>query len=768
MTDTLFNPELIGSNPKWWTGIIVSDQVWKENQKSEKWNDIDSLSGWGARYKVRIVGKHSNSKNKLKDNQLELCEVLYPVTAGSGHAASYQSPNLRQGSVVFGIYKDDEGNEPLIIGCLGNNEQTALNTTQENGFDTLSAFTTNVEIPNYAVVPGESSPITGPGGSVSFETNTASSGTRQSLADQEAAEDQRKTEDIASTSECEPIPLGKIQTEIKNLIKDVEKAKKSIKSWKTAASNKIKDIENWIRKRIERASEFIAGGVKWIIGEIKKYITKKVENGAKDFYYFLFPSERPKAKKAVETALDLIACLFRKIIGNLISIIARALLAIVDRFINTPLCAVETIIGALIGKLTGLINSALSAILAPINAILGIVDLAGDIIGFVVDLLTFLSCDEKPQCSTVKEWSIYDGPGTTSVIDLSGLINKVKTFASSVVQSVDPNNFNFNLDFSDIFDNICNVGAVFCGPPTVQFFGGGGSGTAGNAIISAAGEILGIDITTPGFGYSSPPVVKFVDNCGNGTSAVGTAVLGEVPTNTGTTTGVVAVIMEDSGTNYLASPNGDRGGDGRVWAKSNETTVQRADGTYDIPYTPGDTINLLEGDTVTLPYGTTVNLDNGDIIIGGTDYNVQFPITITAPVQDSSILIRGDYPTLDNGQYPVILYLCGIEISNSGFNYSENDKIIIEPAKGAVAVPTFGPFGVLIGVKVTSQGEGFSEVPNIYIQSETGYNAKLLPRFCIDRISQDKIKEPNVQDKIISVIDCVGKVPQTDFFRVPQ
>ena len=112
--------------------------------------------------------------------------------------------------------------------------------------------------------------------------------------------------------------------------------------------------------------------------------------------------------------------------------------------------------------------------------------------------------------------------------------------------------------------------------------------------------------------------------------------------------------------------------------------------------------------------------------------------------------------------------MCGLEIANTGFNYSEEDKIIIEPSNGASAVARFGAFGTLESVKIISEGEGFTEVPDIYIESETGYNAKLTPKFCIDRVSEDRIKEPGVQDKIISVIDCVGKIPQVDFFRVPQ
>ena len=533
-------------------------------------------------------------------------------------------------------------------------------------------------------------------------------------------------------------------------------------------------LADYISYKVQNVSKEIVGWFKGFIQEIQKRVKENIERGAKELYYFLFPNARPKAKAALETAMDLISCLFRKIIGQLISILTKFLLDAVNRFINVPLCAAENILAAVLGKLTGFIDSALGAIMAPVNAVLGAVDLVGDVLSIVQDILSFLSCDERPQCSQIKEWSIYDGPGPGLSLDINGLFNKVKNFASNVTQSVDPNNFNFDLDFSDVFADTCNVGPILCGPPTVEFFGGGGSGASGNAIVSAVGEILGVDITSSGSGYTSAPFVRFVDGCGKGRGAVGRAVIGRVnslngtPTGTdGNTNGVTDVIMDNTGFDYLPSPNGDLGGDGRVWSKSDETTVKRNDGTYDRPYVPGEDVDLFPGDSVRIPGNTTTDL-NGETIIGGNYQTVNSQGKITAPRRQVNTTERGDYPGLNNGSYPVILYLCGMEIENAGFNYSKNDRIIIEPSNGASAVPTFGAFGTLEKVVITESGEGFKETPNIYIESETGFNAKLIPRFCIDRVSADQVKEPGIITKVISVVDCVGKVPQVDFFRVPQ
>ena len=102
--------------------------------------------------------------------------------------------------------------------------------------------------------------------------------------------------------------------------------------------------------------------------------------------------------------------------------------------------------------------------------------------------------------------------------------------------------------------------------------------------------------------------------------------------------------------------------------------------------------------------------------------------------------------------------MCDAIIRNPGVGYQPQDKIVIEPSYGAEMTPTFNEFGQLTSVKIISSGEGFQQMPTIYIESETGFNAEIIPKFCIDRVGVDQVKEPTIQDKIISVIDCVGKI----------
>ena len=109
------------------------------------------------------------------------------------------------------------------------------------------------------------------------------------------------------------------------------------------------------------------------------------------------------------------------------------------------------------------------------------------------------------------------------------------------------------------------------------------------------------------------------------------------------------------------------------------------------------------------------------------------PIAGTGPNGETDF---NAFPNLSVGSYPVVLYLCGMEIENSGLNYTSTDQIVISPNDaGAEVRPTFGPWGVLTKVEIINGGSGWTERPNIYIRSQTGYNAVIVPRFCIQRVS---------------------------------
>jgi len=781
---SLFKKHFVGRDGFiWWIGQIASDS-WTKNTvgSGPRSVSVKDHPGFGYRYQVRIMGYHTADDTALKDEDLPWADVMYPVTSGGGGDTTFETPSIRKGNFVYGFFVDGEdAQHPVIMGILGYNQYQPIYYDKTKPFVPFRGFDNTSPVASYGILPlTEENPTRSdvPGkqpSNANITTGASSSAVGNNAAKVTEQDSGLKSKPLKSPYVCdkEKSP-GQIQKDIQNMIQNIQKAQKGLKNIKYSITHPIQfegqqvSIQEYIQIQIDRGTEVVTKWVRNRIAGAQEWITRKINNGLKDVYFLVYPDKQNDLKSGVETAMDLFGCLFKRIMKNLLNIVRKALLTVVDRFINVPLCAAENIIAAILGKLSGLINSAVAAIMKPLEAILGVVDIAGDILGFIEDVLSFLQCEEKPECPEIDSWSLWDGADEPlASFDPTSLINKVKGFAAGVSQAVDPNNFDFDFDFSDIFDNPCNINAILCGPPNVVFWGGSGSGASGNAIVSAAGDILGVDIINSGSGYGNKPTfINFEDSCGKGVGASGRVILGPVsgqpngfyiPDPNGTEIGIVGVVMDHSGYNYLPVPDGSEGGDRRVWKEPDETIVKREDQTWDVPYGPGDNVVLKPGDKIKTPEGTTGELltDDGEIIRfdGGKEFTVSVGGILTAPKPKEVLSIRSD-----SNSYGVILYMCDVIIKNTGFGYQEGDEIVVEPSRGAELKPTFNQIGQLTSVRIISGGEGFKEIPKIYIKTDTGVNAEMSPRFCIDSVDDTTINRPGIDVKVVSVIDCVGKI----------
>ena len=117
---SVFNPGFLGNGFNWWIGQVEGVATDEKNNKG------------GYRYKVRIMGIHDQSIETLESEQLPWATVMYPITSGGGQAGAFATPALRQGNVVFGFFMDGGQEQvPVIMGVLGNNLQTKLQTKTE-------------------------------------------------------------------------------------------------------------------------------------------------------------------------------------------------------------------------------------------------------------------------------------------------------------------------------------------------------------------------------------------------------------------------------------------------------------------------------------------------------------------------------------------------------------------------------------------------------------------------------------------------------------
>jgi len=790
----LFKNHFVGRDGfYWWVGQIADSKVWKGNIPGKPVANNSANPGFGERYKVRIMGHHTAKPEELPDEQLPWATVMYPVTAGGGSKGSSQTSNLTQGTFVFGFFMDGEdAQQPVIMGAIGYNDYNYVSAQlldNQPRFVPFSGFEKGkVSVYSVKENPGGQTPpvdgATGPSRSTVVSEGAQSSNSTIDQASTEEREAERNPEPLAAPKKCQSAGGGLQQT-LKNALKDIERTRKSVYKWQYNLSREAAELEAEIQKKIAKYTKKVMKWFKDILNNAQRDATAFLNRKQKQFHDLLFPSDREKLKKSVETANDLIACLFKKIFANLGQFIFDFLKGAVDKVINVANCVVDNLVGGILGQISSILDSIIKQAFGAFNAIIALpgeaLGIAGAALEIIIRALSLLSCDEDPDCPQVNTWSIWGGEAGLSEVpaDIEGLVSKITNFAGSVTDVVNIDNLQniLDIDVDGLFNlSACNSGPRACGAPTLQV-AGGGFGAAVNLIISEGGSVIGADIVNAGVSYLADALSgKVYDDCGKGSGAVvrlipGTVIVGQTTTDPrgilpdGTETiGVVGVQIIEGGTGYLPSPDGSVGGDGRTWAENDETIVQHSNGNYEIPIPPDNQVCVVEGDIVTLPVGTTATTEpnsdsgGGELIIGGKAHVMKRAGCFTSPVANLEALQKAfpsPLPTDATGAYPAILYLCHIDIQNSGINYKSTDRVIIEPSNGAEATFTLDGLGAVTSVKVTKGGEGFTELPEIYIESETGINAVLLPRLCIDRIGEDADKP--VTGGLVSVIDCVGK-----------
>ena len=277
--------------------------------------------------------------------------------------------------------------------------------------------------------------------------------------------------------------------------------------------------------------------------------------------------------------------------------------------VNTPSCAGQQIIGAATNKVVNMIDSVMKPKLEGIEKALNFKLDVKDMLFSGLDMTSMSSkipelnvCGTKPiQSGATNKFMIGMGPKLPSsvakiqnsfneILDSSAIKNKVSGMVGEVSDVVDQvsdiagqvSEFEKEYGSWGIFggsstggttlDN-CNTGPVEnSGPPWMEAFGGGGSGlkTAvilGNFVdklnpndIFAPAErtasIVGVRIIESGRGYTSPPIITFDDEIGQGYGAYGKATVDQNP-NSPTYGQVTSIAITSKGENYPASDEED-------------------------------------------------------------------------------------------------------------------------------------------------------------------------------------------------------------------
>ena len=537
----------------WWIGQIAPEASWRDNKSGIPNETNEDTPGFGERYKVRIMGHHTASPSELSDDELPWATVMYPVTAGGGTGASSQTANLRQGMFVFGFFMDGEdGQQPVIMGVVGTNSYTAvMSQVPDAKFIPFTGIS-----PQYGERPatyalkasskeGDVAPVAAEAkGETTQNATTNDSPEAQSTevtnaADARAAEEKTVGNVVPRPSKCDPIPLFGLQLELSNMIKEIEKKRKSLSDERARLLKGVSDEEGRIREDQERIRTLIMKSVKWFFDEMQASAENKITLFFKELEGKLNPNETRAASPLFNGAVDNIICILKNIFEALFKYLQEFVKDLVGKVINVARCFVENFVANIVAQVDNLVTQAINAIVdaitGAINGAFGLADSGLAAVGagltLIQDILSLLSCESDDGCKEyrIEQWNMLTG-GVDSgdslgnfisaLDDVQGQFNQVFDFALGFADVLE-NQFQFDLD--GVFDvPDCDIGPILCGPPSLVLFGGTGAGFAANPVISSSGSIIGVDIVSIGSGYQpdDKPYARVVDACGNGNGGV--------------------------------------------------------------------------------------------------------------------------------------------------------------------------------------------------------------------------------------------------------
>jgi len=725
--------DFIGKDPmQWWIGQVTDPKKGKWDNLLEKKNAENGEPIYSHRCRVRIVGYHGCG-DELPDDQLPLAHVLLPpnmsTTGGLGSSMKYHG-----GEVVVGFFLDGEdAQQPIIFGTLFKQSfiKDGIKNSQFNA-KKQTCFVPYTPPDVRATAGDQQRSVTGSGGNGangggSGAEDSEWSGNFPNASDKTVAEENvnANTEfEMDSSTACEDNEISKISNEMKEFSRKMKVFQKLNSSdvFVNPLYGGLVDMQAELKltsNRIQNSvTKLVRRGRSYVIGETLDKLSTT------------FKDKVPKplqgvAGEATNALSNTIYCNFEKIQDQLGDYLMKSLENMLGQLLDVPICGVENFLGDMFGQINNILDTSLGSIFDQLNSIQG-----GGIalpsktfsnaIKFADIITGVLDCDQM-NCPENTSYSSKNGIRKALPDDFSNLIPKigVSSFVNPLLDAIDgaiP-----QLPGLPSLDGAvpavpsapnCSTNVLRCGPPRVDFLGPlplGGQGATGEPIINVLGQVIGVAITGSGFGYTEPPLLSFFDSCENGYGAGGFVKLGEVTDPNGnSSTGVVEVVITSPGQNYLPNTT-ETDLDGNV-----KEVIPSPDGNYD----------------GSVSYVSSI----ADVVLTNTGFGYQDGDTVA--VEGGTV---SDTVAVEGGTVSDTL---GDEVSQ-GIGQAEVELIIEE--------------GLVAGANVINGGFGFTSIPDLVINSDTGSGARLTPVLRFTKIEDATELAQISQDAVVTVISCIEK-----------
>jgi len=297
---------------------------------------------------------------------------------------------------------------------------------------------------------------------------------QQSAADVKKHDRQIRKIPLADPYNSVTSSLKNIQIILDNLTKDINKVLETARSYVDAASNVLNDIESLISGAACKLAKYM----KPIYDKVFEYITKTINEAMAPATNVMFPNQRNLMMDVKEQVINILICLFEKLIGKLCDQLAgllrKGLSSILDavdtktvtpedKVPKVPICYVETLTGNLLAAnkqeitdtvddIISRVGSFLEAITSQIDAVQsGLSDLSGaipsidGITGNISSALSFsnikfsvFGCDVAPKISVSDFYNFQSGSGSQEEAQLPNVNEVSKTASKNNVQLTEP------------------------------------------------------------------------------------------------------------------------------------------------------------------------------------------------------------------------------------------------------------------------------------------------------------------------------------------
>jgi hypothetical protein len=147
-----------------------------------------------------------------------------------------------------------------------------------------------------------------------------------------------------------------------------------------------------------------------------------------------------------------------------------------------------------------------------------------------------------------------------------------------------------------------------------------------------------------------------------------------------------------------------------------------------------------------------VILDPGDSYLPNT--------TETSIDENGNEIVKEVIPdsnTNSDGVNSYITEIGNVVVQDTGYGYSDDTTISIVDDTSGAQIEVIVSDGFIVGANVLNGGSGFTSLPELQINSDTGAGARLLPVLRFIKLEEAKQFAATTQDAIVTVIDCVQR-----------